>query len=54
MWLSVIPKFFQNKRAIVNIQNVDERSYGYAIVSAFNPVEIKISPPEKYTEEEDL
>ena len=36
---SPLPKFLQNKKAIDNVQNEDDRFFGYAIASARHPVE---------------
>ena len=33
-----LPKFLANKKAIVNVQNTDDRCFGYALASALNPV----------------
>ena len=35
---SPLPQFIQNKQAIVNVQNEDERCFGYAIASALHPI----------------
>ena len=36
---SPLPKFLQNKKAIVNVQNDDDRCFGFAIASALHPVD---------------
>ena len=47
---SPLPKFLQNKKAIVNVQNDDDRCFGFAIASALHPVDHHQHPnrPEKY------
>ena len=44
-----LPKFLQNKKAIVNVQNEDERCFGYAIASALHPVENNSGRPNSYS-----
>ena len=36
---SPLPNFLQNKKAIVNVQNDDDRCFGFAIASALHPVD---------------
>ena len=40
-----LPKFLQNKKAIVNVQNEDEQCFGYAIASALHPADIHSDRP---------
>ena len=52
-----LPKFLQNKTAIVNVQNEDDRCFGFAIDSALHPVinnQDRQNPYIKYFEEEGL
>ena len=52
-----VPKFLQNKRAIVNVQNKDYRCFAYAIASALYIVTEHSKTPSKYSkyfEEEGL
>ena len=54
---SPLPKFLQNKKAIVNVQNEDDRCFGYAVASALHPVDkISVRPKEylKCFEEEGI
>ena len=32
-----LPKFLKNKRAIINVQNKNNRCFGYAVLSALHP-----------------
>ena len=52
-----LPKFLQNNKAIVNVQNEDERCFGFAIASALHPVDKNAVRPNMYSkcfEEEGL
>ena len=44
-----LPKFLQNKRAIVNVQNKYDRCFGSAIASALDPVEKHSDRPNMYS-----
>ena len=44
-----LPKFLQNKKAIVNVQNEDERCFGYAIASELHPVNTHSNRPNMYS-----
>ena len=44
-----LPKFLQNKRAIVNVQNKDDSCFVYAIASALYPVEKNSDRPNMYS-----
>ena len=47
---SPLPQFVQNKKSIVNVQNDDERCFGFAIfVSALYPVNKNAHRPQMYT-----
>ena len=43
-----LPEFLQSKRAIVNVQNRDNRCFGYAILSALFPVQQNPHRPQAY------
>ena len=43
-----IPKFLQNKMAIVNVQNEDDGCFGFALASALHPVNKDSQRPQKY------
>ena len=45
---SPLPKFLLNKKAIVNVQNTDERCFGYALLSALHPCASHVSRPSSY------
>ena len=44
-----LPKFLQNTKAIVNVQNENERCFGYAIASALHPVNKHSYRPNMYS-----
>ena len=44
-----LPKFRQNTKAIVNVQNEDERCFGYAIASSLHPVNEHSYRPNMYS-----
>ena len=44
----VLPPFLARKRAIINVQNSDERCFGYAVLSALEPVSKDPYRPTKY------
>src|SRR5205085_3154572 len=46
-----LPAFLKNKKCIVNVQNQDERCFGYAILSAKYPQNENPHRPTKYTPE---
>ena len=43
-----LPKFFHNKKAIVNVQTEDEQCFGYAIASALHPTDKNSNRPKEY------
>ena len=43
-----LPKFLSDKTCIVNVQNNDDRCFGYAIASALFPAEDHVDRPSKY------
>ena len=43
-----LPKFLENKHCIVNVQNKDNRCFGYAIISALHPENSHAMRPTKY------
>ena len=43
-----LPPFLRNKRAIVNVQNKDNRCFGYAILAALLPQSINVSRAKVY------
>ena len=47
--MDAAPKFLQNKKAIVNVKNEDDRCFGYAIASALYPVENHSDRPSMYS-----
>ena len=49
---SPLPKFLQNKKAIVNVQNEDDQCFAYAIASALHPIQHGNHPtrPENYVQ----
>ena len=49
---SPLPKFLQNKKAIVNVKNEDDRCFGYAIASALHTIKHgnHLTRPENYVQ----
>ena len=46
-----LPPFLKNKKCIVNIQNEDDRGFGYALLSALHPSSMHSYRPSHYTED---
>ena len=46
-WSSLF-QFLQNKKAIMDVQNEDDRCFGYAIASALHPINSNAQRPQKY------
>ena len=45
-----LPKWLQNKKCCVNVQNKDDRCFGFAVVSALAPADRDSARPSKYIE----
>ena len=43
-----LPQFLDNKGAIINVKNTDNRCFGYAILSALHPIQVNGQRAHRY------
>ena len=43
-----LPEFLDNKGAIINVKNTDNRCFGYAILSALHPLQVNAQRADRY------
>ena len=43
-----LPAFLEHKNCIINVKNIDERCFGYAVLSSFHPSSMHANDPQSY------